>query len=73
MEPTTVMQAILTAIGQMLTSVATWFTSLITSVSGVFYDSTNGFTFIGTLLLVAFGLGCFWVVVKFISRLVRRG
>ena len=73
MEPVTTMQAILTAIGQMLTSVGSWFTSLITSVSSLFYDSTNGFTTIGTLLLVAFGLGCFWAVMKFISRLVSRG
>lgn len=73
MEPTNIMAAILTAIGQMLTAVAGWFTSLITSVASVFYDSTTGFTFVGTLLLVAFGLGCFWVVMKFISRLVRRG
>lgn len=67
------MAAILSAIGTMLTSVLGWTTSTITSVVGLFYDSTEGFTFIGTLLLVAFGIGFVWVLINFIRGLVRRG
>lgn len=67
------MAAILTAIGSMFTSVATWITSTITQVSGIFYDATDGFTFVGVLLLVAFGLGLVWVVINFIKSLVKRG
>lgn len=55
------MAAILTAIGSMFTSVATWITSTITQVSGIFYDATDGFTFVGVLyslrlVLVLYGL-----------------
>lgn len=67
------MEAILTAIGTAITSVAGWVTSLLTSVAGVFYDATNGFTFIGVLLLVAFGLSMVWVGINFLRGLVKRG
>lgn len=67
------MAAILTAIGTMFTSVVGWITSTITSVSAIFYDATDGFTFVGTLLLVAFGIGFVWVLINFIRGLVRRG
>lgn len=67
------MAAILTAIGTMFTSVISWITTSITSVSAIFYDATDGFTFVGTLLLVAFGIGFVWVLINFIRGLVRRG
>lgn len=67
------MAAILQAIGTMLSSVLGWVTTTITSVVGLFYDSTEGFTFIGTLLLVAFGIGFVWVLINFIRGLVKRG
>lgn len=67
------MAAILTAIGTMFTSVLGWITSTITGVSAIFYDATDGFTFVGTLLLVAFGIGFVWVLINFIRGLVRRG
>lgn len=70
------MSSILTDIGAVVQAVMTWFTTLFTSVSNLFYDSTATtpqFTFIGVLLLVAFGLGVVWVVIKFIQSLVKRG
>lgn len=67
------MAAILTAIGQMFTTVLSWITSTITGVSAIFYDAETGFTFVGTLLLVAFGIGFVWVLINFIRGLVRRG
>lgn len=67
------MANILTAIGTMLTSVASWLTSTMTNIVSLFYDTTDGFTFLGTLLLVSFGLGFVWVLIKFIGRAVSRG
>lgn len=69
---------ILTNIGTVITSVTTWITSLLQSASAIFYtpatgDGTGSFTFIGTLLLVAFGLGMVWVAINFIRGLVIRG
>lgn len=70
------MSGILTAIGSVITSVTTWVTTCLSSISNVFYDSsasTPTFTFLGTLLLVAFGLGMVWVAINFIKSLVKRG
>ena len=67
------MQAILSAIGTMFTTILSWITSTITGVSAIFYDGETGFTFVGTLLLVAFGIGFVWVLINFIRGLVRRG
>lgn len=67
------MTAILSAIGTMFSSVVSWISTTVTSVSAIFYDSTDGFTFVGTLLLVAFGLGFVWVLINFIKKLVKRG
>lgn len=65
---------ILTKIGAVVTSVLNWIVNLFTTVSGLFWDSTaNEFTFVGVLLLVAFGLSMVWVVINFIKKLVKRG
>lgn len=67
------MANILGGIGTAITTVLGWVASLLTSVGSVFYDSTDGFTFIGTLVLVAFGLSMVWVGINFIRSLVKRG
>lgn len=70
------MANILQDIGSVITAVMGWFSSLFSSVSALFYDTTgttHQFTFIGVLLLVAFGLGMVWVVINFIKKLVNRG
>lgn len=67
------MANILGGIGTAITTVLSWVTSLLSSVGEVFYDATNGFTFIGTLVLVAFGLSMVWVGINFIRSLVKRG
>lgn len=67
------MADILSNIGTAITAVTGWLVSTLTSVSSMFYDSTNGFTFVGVLLLVGFGLGLVWTLIKFVKALVRRG
>lgn len=67
------MAAILSSIGTMLTSVLSWITSTITGVVSLFYDATDGFTFLGVLLLVSFGIGFVWILINFIRGLVKRG
>lgn len=67
------MANILQAIGEVIEEVITWITTSMTNVVGLFYDSTNGFTFLGVLLLVGFGLSFVWVLINFIRGLVRRG
>lgn len=70
------MSTILQAIGDAITGVATWVVSLIQDIVDIFYDTsgtTPQFTFLGVLLLVAFGLSMVWVVINFIRSMVRRG
>lgn len=50
-----------------ITNFVSALTSGITGVSGILYDSTEGFTLLGTLLLMAIGFG----VVYWIFRLIR--
>lgn len=69
---------ILDGISDVVSAVVQWIIDLFTSVSGLFWDTTlnsgaGGFTFIGVLLLVAFGLSMVWVVINFIRSLVKRG
>lgn len=70
------MSTILQGIGDAITGVASWVVSLIQDIVDIFYDTsgtTPQFTFLGVLLLVAFGLSMVWVVIKFIRSMVRRG
>lgn len=70
------MSSILSAIGTVITAVIGWVKDSLVATSEIFYDTsgtTPAFTFIGTLSLVAFGLGMVWVAVKFIKSLCRRG
>lgn len=68
----------LTNIGDVITAVITWIVNLFSSITPIFYDSTlnsgaGGFTFVGYLLIIAFGITCVWVVLQFVKKLVRRG
>ena len=70
------MTTILAAIKSMIEAVTEWIVSSFASVSEIFYDTsgtTPQFTFVGVLLLVAFGLGLVWVLINFIKSLVKRG
>lgn len=67
------MTQILEGIGSVITSVMGWIVSLFEGVVDLFYNTETGFTFVGVLLLVAFGLSMVWVVIQFIRSLVKRG
>ena len=43
----------------------------LTSVVGLFWDSTAGLTMVGTLMLVGLGIGLVWTLISFVTRLVR--
>jgi hypothetical protein len=54
-------------ISSTITSFVSALSSGITAVTGILYDDTDGFTLLGTLLLMAIGFG----VVYWIFRLLR--
>lgn len=63
-----IFQEIAAAITAMLSAL----TSAITGVTSLFYDSTNGMTFLGVLLLIAVGVGIVYWAFNLIKGLVRR-
>lgn len=67
------MVQILEGIGDVITSVMGWVVSLFSGVTELFYKAEGGFSFLGVILLVAFGLSMVWVVIQFIKSLVKRG
>lgn len=68
------MTEILGGIGSVITAVLGWIVDVFGGVADLFWDPTNNtFTFIGVLLLIAFGISMVWVVIQFIRRIVVRG
>lgn len=65
------MANILSAIGTALSTIGQWFVDLFGSMTAIFYDSTTGLTFVGTLLVV--GLSCFLIalVINWVRGFVR--
>jgi len=63
---------IFTTIGESITGGATALTSALSSITAMFYASGTGLTFLGTLSLIAVGLGllywCFGLILGLISR-----
>lgn len=61
---------------QVITSAITSFlgalTSSISGITSLFYDATDGMTFLGTLLLIAVGCGIVYYAFNLIMGLVRR-
>lgn len=47
-------------------------TSSINGITSLFYDATSGMTFLGTLLLIAVGVGIVYWAFNLIMSLVRR-
>lgn len=43
----------------------------ITSIIGLFYNNTSGFTLLGTLLLIGLGVGLVWTLISFVTGLVK--
>jgi len=43
----------------------------ITSVTALFWVPATGFTLVGTLTLIGLGVGLVWVLIRFVTGLVR--
>lgn len=59
-------------IGSAVTNFATSLTSAVNSITTLFYVPETGMTFIGTLLLIAAGVGLVYWGFRLIRGLVRR-
>lgn len=65
------MQAIITAITGVFTAIATWITDAIPTVVAVFYDSTDGLTFLGVLAVVALGISIFFLLMGLVQNFLH--
>lgn len=63
-----IFQEIAAAITAMISAV----TSAISGVTSLFYDPTNGMTFLGVLLLIGVGAGLVFWAVNLIRGLIKR-
>lgn len=63
--------AIFTTIGSVMTAFVGILGTAWTALVALFYDSTNGITDVGTLLLIVTGVGLVWGGFYFIRNLIR--
>lgn len=69
----TIIESIFGVIGEVITEFANVVSSSVSSVTNMFYDSTNGnMTVLGTLLLIAVGAGLIFWAFRLIKGLVKR-
>jgi len=59
-------------ISSVITGLMSAIVSAFSGLIEIFYDSENGFTLIGTLLLVGLGMSIVWFAFRFITNLIRR-
>ena len=67
------MTEIITAMTAVFTAIFTWIKTAITSIIEVFYVSgeNGGFTFLGTLALVALGISIFFLIMGLIQNFLH--
>lgn len=64
---------IFTTVGEIIAGVAQAFTSVFSSIAGVFYDETTGLTIVGILALLGFGVAVVKWGFSLILRLLKMG
>lgn len=66
------MNAIITAITGVFTSIASWITTSIPSITEVFYSSESGqLTFLGVLAVVALGISIFFLLMGLVQNFLH--
>ena len=66
-----VISAIFTSVGHAITSFSGALASGLTSITSMFYDSTNGLTFLGVLLTIAMGVGIVYWGFRLVKSLIK--
>ena len=53
------------------TQVMTWITTSLGSVQSVFYDATNGLTFLGTLAVISVAIGIAFLIIGVVQNFLK--
>lgn len=62
---------IFTSVGNAITAFSGSLASSVSSITSMFYDATNGLTFLGVLLTIAMGVGLVYWAFRVIRGLIR--
>lgn len=68
-------QDFIEVVGQWITGMLSWLTSIFTGITKLFYDSSaegGGFTFLGMLMLFGLAVGLIYFGINFIRRLIQK-
>lgn len=63
---------IISAVGEWITGVFGWLVAAVEGVVGIFYDSTDGLTIVGVLLLFGLAMSLVFFAFRFIRGLIRK-
>lgn len=63
---------IISAVGEWITGVFGWLVAAVEGVVGIFYDSTEGLTIVGVLLLFGLAMSLVFFAFRFIRGLIRK-
>lgn len=66
-----IISAIFTSVGNAITSFSTALGSGLTAVTSMFYDATDGLTFLGVLLTIAMGVGIVYWGFRLVKSLIK--
>lgn len=65
------MTAVITAITGVFTAISNWIVETIPNIVAVFYNSTDGLTFLGTLSVIALGISVFFLLMGLIQNFLH--
>lgn len=65
-------QDFISIVGEWITGFLSWLTTIFSGITTLFYVPTEGFTFIGTLLLFGLAVGLITMGLMFVMRLIRK-
>lgn len=62
---------VITPIMQVFTAILEWFGDAFATVTGLFYDTQNGLTFVGVVACLTLGVALFTLIAGWIRGLIR--
>ena len=65
------MTTVVSAITGVFTAMASWITTIIPSVVAVFYNETDGLTFLGTLAVIALSVSVFFLLMGLVQNFLH--
>lgn len=65
------MANLITAITGVFDDLSEWLVGAVGSVTGLFYDSTSGLTFLGTLAIIGLGISVIFLLIGIVQKFLH--